>query len=140
MVGFYTQDTHFALKSKMILKKWMKEVVENHGEKCGDINVILCSDAHLLQMNKQYLGHDYFTDIITFDYCEGKLVSGDLYISVDTVKANAVEYEQPFLTELHRVMIHGVLHLLGLDDHSDADSARMRDAENESLLLLESYL
>lgn len=140
MIGFYTQETDFSLKSKLVLKKWIKEIIGNHDKKCGDITIIFCSDEYLLKMNRQYLGHDYFTDIITFDYCEGKMVSGDLYISVDTVRANAVEYAQPFLTELHRVMIHGVLHLLGLDDHKEEDIARMRQAENESLLLLEKQV
>lgn len=139
MIGFYTKETNFNLKSRRALKNWIKQVIENHGGKCKDITVILCSDPFLLDMNRQFLGHDYYTDIITFDYCEGKDISGELYISIDTVKANAIEYGESFLTELHRVIIHGVLHLLGFDDHTDKDIAGMRAAEDESLVMLESY-
>lgn len=140
MIGFYTKEINFNLKSRRTLKNWMKQVIENHGGKCKDINIVLCSDSFLLDMNRQFLGHDYYTDIITFDYCEENEISGELYISIDTVKANAVEYGEPFLTELHRVIIHGVLHLLGFDDHTDKDISKMRAAENESLVLLKSYL
>ncbi len=139
MIGFYTKDTDFTLKSGIILKKWIRRVVEDHGKKCGDINIIFCSDSYLLEINRQFLGHDYFTDIITFDYCRGNKIHGELYISIETVEANAVEYEQAVLTELHRVIIHGILHLLGFDDHKKEDIYRMRDAEDKSLILLESY-
>ena len=88
----------------------------------------------------QFLSHDYYTDIITFDYCEDDYINGELYISIDTVKANAEEYSQDFDVELHRVIIHGVLHLCGLDDHSDEDIKEMRDAENSALLELEEIL
>lgn len=140
MIGFYTKETSFNLKSRRALKRWIKQVIENHGGKCKDITVVLCSDPFLLDMNRQFLGHDYYTDIITFDYCEGKNISGELYISIDTVKANAIEYGEPFLTELHRVIIHGILHLLGFDDHTGKEIAGMRAAEDESLVMLEAYL
>ena len=98
------------------------------------------SNGALLEINKQFLGHDYYTDIITFDYCQGDKLSGELYISIDTVKANAVEYEQEFTTELHRVIIHGILHLIGFDDHSDEDIAQMRRGEDQALALLQQML
>ena len=136
MIRYFQKDISFELQSKLIIKKWIKTVIEQNGKRCRDINVIFCSDPSILEINIQFLGHDYYTDIITFDYCEGKNISGELYISIDTVKANAEEYEQEFLTELHRVIIHGILHLLGWDDHCDEDIAQMRAAEDSALALL----
>ncbi|MEF9985813.1 MAG: rRNA maturation RNase YbeY [Bacteroidales bacterium] len=136
MTSFYAKDIIFNLQSKAIIKKWIKEVIENSGNKVKDINIIFCSDSSILEINNQFLGHNYYTDIITFDYCNNNEISGELYISIDTVKANAIEYNQVFETELHRVIIHGILHLIGLDDHSKQDIEKMRKAENESLLLL----
>jgi rRNA maturation RNase YbeY len=136
MIRYFQKDISFELQSKLIVKKWIKTVIEQNGKRCRDINVIFCSDPSILEINIQFLGHDYYTDIITFDYCEGKNISGELYISIDTVKANAEEYEQEFQTELHRVIIHGILHLLGWDDHCDEDIAQMRAAEDSALALL----
>jgi rRNA maturation RNase YbeY len=136
MIRYFQKDISFELQSKLIIKKWIKTVIEQNGKRCRDINVIFCSDPSILEINIQFLGHDYYTDIITFDYCEGKNISGELYISIDTVKANAEEYEQEFHTELHRVIIHGILHLLGWDDHCDEDIAQMRAAEDSALALL----
>ncbi len=133
MIRYFQNDISFDLNSKLIIKKWIKSVIEQRGKRCRDINVIFCSDSYILEINNQFLGHDYYTDIITFDYCEGRDVSGELYISIDTVRANAVEYKQEFETELHRVIIHGVLHLLGLDDHSEDDIKEMRKAEDLAL-------
>ena len=140
MIRYFQKDISFELQSKLIIKKWIKTVIEQNGKRCRDINVIFCSDPSILEINIQFLGHDYYTDIITFDYCEGKNISGELYISIDTVKANAEEYEQEFLTELHRVIIHGILHLLGWDDHCDEDIAQMRAAEDSALALLAEML
>ncbi len=140
MIRYFQEDTSFKLHSKLVLKKWVKTIIENHNGRCGDINFIFCSDPYLLDINRRFLGHDYYTDIITFDYCEGVIVSGDLYISIDTIIANAQEYEETFEDELHRVMIHGVLHLLGYDDHEDEDILKMRNGENDSLQLLKQML
>lgn len=140
MVRFFNRDIKFELKHKLLLKKWIKSVVGGYGKRVGDINVILCDDPYILEINNQFLGHDYYTDIITFDYCEGDYINGELYISVDTVRANSVEYSQDFQDELHRVIIHGVLHLCGLDDHCDDDIAEMRLAENASLCELSKLL
>lgn len=140
MVRFFNKDIKFNLKYKLLLKKWIKSVVSNYGKRVGDINIILCDDPSILEINMQFLSHDYYTDIITFDYCEDDYINGELYISVDTVRANAQEYLQDFDVELHRVIIHGVLHLLGLDDHSEKDIKQMRDAENQALQELEVIL
>lgn len=140
MVRFFNKDIKFNLKHKLLLKKWIKSVIERYGKRVGDINIILCDDPSILEINTQFLGHDYYTDIITFDYCEEQYVNGELYISVDTVRANAVEYSQDFDVELHRVIIHGILHLCGLDDHCDEDIKEMRDAENLALQQLDKIL
>ena len=140
MIRYFEKDISFDLQSKLVIKKWIKTVIEQNGKRCKDINVIFCSDPSILEINIQFLGHDYYTDIITFDYCEGKNISGELYISIDTVKANAEEYQQEFQTELHRVIIHGILHLLGWDDHCDEDIAQMRAAEDSALALLDEMM
>ena len=105
-------------------------VVGSEIKKLGDLSLIFCSDNYILDINMRYLQHDYFTDIITFDYCEGDTVSGDLFISIDSVRENAVLYGASFEDELDRVMVHGVLHLLGYDDHTSEDIAVMREKEN----------
>ena len=92
--------------------------------------IIFCSDPYILDINQRYLQHDYFTDIITFDYCEGKVLSGDLFISIDTVRENAAEYGASFEEELNRVMVHGLLHLIGYDDHTPAEQQEMRSKED----------
>ncbi|MBQ8035001.1 MAG: rRNA maturation RNase YbeY [Bacteroidales bacterium] len=140
MIRYFQKDTSFDLKSKLVIKKWIKSVIGQSGKRCRDINVIFCSDPSILEINIQFLGHDYYTDIITFDYCEGKDISGELYISIDTVQANAVEYGEDFDRELHRVIIHGILHLLGWDDHSEEDIKEMRKAEDSALNLLDQML
>jgi len=99
----------------------------------GDISIIFVSDPYLLEMNQKYLNHDYYTDIITFDYCDMNIVSGDLFISVDRVQENAETFDVDVLTELHRVMIHGVLHLCGYKDKTEEDERNMRELENKYL-------
>ena len=130
MVRYFTEDTDFKFKGKLLNNKWYKFVAESEVRKLGDINVIFCSDNYLLDINIKYLHHDYFTDIITFDYSEGKTISGDLFISVDSVKENAVFYKTEFEEELNRVLVHGVLHLIGYDDHGEDEIATMRSKEN----------
>lgn len=119
---------------------WYANVCSVEKKELGDLSVIFCSDEHLLEMNKEYLQHDYYTDIITFDYTEGDLVSGDLFISVDRVRDNADQFDSIFQDELHRVCIHGLLHLCGYKDKSEADEELMRSKENEMLLLREFHV
>lgn len=135
MIRYFTQDTTFQYRHKRLTSKWLKTVAEAEGKQIGEVGVIFCSDPYLLDINRKYLGHDYYTDIITFDYCEGDLLSGDLFISIDTVRDNAAFYGASFEEELHRVIVHGLLHLIGYDDHSDADTAAMRAAENRALAI-----
>jgi rRNA maturation RNase YbeY len=111
----------------------LSNVVKTELKELGDIWIIFVSDQYLLEMNQKYLNHDYFTDIITFDYCEDNVISGDLFISVDRVKENADSFNVDELTEIHRVMIHGVLHLCGYKDKTEEEEKNMRLLENKYL-------
>lgn len=116
---------------------WIKSVVATYNKTVGDIGYIFCSDEKILEINNQYLQHDYYTDIITFDYSEENVVSGDLFISLDTVKSNSVEFTTDYEQELRRVIIHGVLHLCGINDKSPQERTIMTESENKALKLLE---
>ncbi len=140
MVRYYFEDLKFQYNSRRFNNAWLRKVAENENCRLGDINIIFCSDPYLLNINLQYLGHDYYTDIITFDYSVKPVVSGDLFISVDSVRDNAAFYKVGFEEELHRVIVHGLLHLIGYDDHTDSDIAVMRSKENSSLELRKSML
>ena len=135
MVNYYFEDTAFKLKAKTKIKNWLKLVAESEVYTLGNVSVIFCSDNYILDINQRFLQHDYFTDIITFDYSEGSKISGDLFISVDSVKENSIEYGTDFENELHRVIVHGILHLIGYDDHTDEDVRKMRSKENYYLSL-----
>ncbi|MBO5804707.1 MAG: rRNA maturation RNase YbeY [Bacteroidales bacterium] len=146
MIKFSSKDTDFKLTRQKVLKDWIKKILNIHSLKVGDINYLLTNDEEVLKVNKEFLGHDYYTDIITFDTSDydpeqesDDVVSADIVISVDTVRANAVEYGASFEEELHRVIIHGILHLIGYDDHSDEDRAEMQNQENIALELLRGY-
>lgn len=130
MISYFNQDIEFKLKGKLINNQWLKLVAESEIRRIGDINIIFCSDNYILDVNMKYLGHDYFTDIITFDYCEKDKLNGDLFISIDSVRENALHYGTEFETELNRVMVHGILHLIGYDDHSKKDNKIMREKED----------
>lgn len=132
-IYFSTENTKFNLKEKTKVKKWIAEVIKRDGKKPGDLGYIFCDDSYLLEANIEYLNHDTYTDIITFDYVEGDLISGDMMISVDRVGENAKTFGVTFEQELHRVIIHGVLHLLGNKDKSEKDAAKMRKLEEQAL-------
>lgn len=125
-----TRDSKFNLRQRRLVSAWIESCIKGEKKRVGEIAIIFCSDDYVLETNRQYLQHDYFTDIITFDYSEGKVLSGDLIISIDTVKSNARELKQKFHTELLRVMIHGVLHLVGYGDKSEEESIVMRERED----------
>lgn len=130
MVSYFVQDTDFKFVKRRLNNSWLKLVAESEVRKLGDINIIFCSDNYILDVNMKYLQHDYFTDIITFDYCEGNVLSGDLFISVDSVRENSVFFKTEFTDELNRVIVHGLLHLIGYDDHTPEDQKVMREKEN----------
>ena len=114
---------------------WIKRVAESYGKKCGDIAYIFCNDEKILEVNKEYLQHDYYTDIITFDYCEEETINGDLFISLDTVRTNAEMLGVEYVQELHRVIIHGILHLCGIDDKGEGEREIMEAAEDKALAM-----
>ena len=130
MISYFFEDTDFIFKGKTLNNRWLRLVAESEIRHIGNISIIFCSDNYILDVNQKYLQHDYFTDIITFDYCEGDKLSGDLFISVDSVRENSIEYGTEFSEELNRVIVHGVLHLIGYDDYTEEDIAVMRKKEN----------
>jgi rRNA maturation RNase YbeY len=134
---FFHEDTTFRLKDRTIVRAWLKKVAKKEGYSILGLNYIFCSDEYLLQINKDFLEHDYYTDIITFDQSEVKgKMEGDIFISIDRVKDNAKTEGTTFTEELHRVLAHGVLHLTGYKDKTPKDAKKMRAKEEEALKLL----
>lgn len=134
-IRFSSQLERFELQEPEKVRLWVSEVIKRRGATVGNINYLFCDDEQLIGINRQYLNHDTYTDIITFDYVAGGFISGDIMISVERVGENAKQYGVSFEHELHRVIIHGVLHLLGQGDKSDSEAAEMRRQEEESLAL-----
>ncbi len=136
MIAYYTEGVQMPEINSVVVCQWIIQVAASHGRRVGDINYIFVDDERILEVNRQFLQHDYYTDIITFDYDEADIISGDLYISLDTVRSNArlvgVTYEQ----ELYRVIVHGVLHLCGINDKGPGEREIMEEHENQALLLL----
>lgn len=135
MVRYYCEDIKFLFKNKLANNRWLKMVAGSEIKTLGDISIIFCSDNYILDVNIKYLHHDYFTDVITFDYCEEDRLSGDLFISIDSVRENSIEFGTDFDEELHRVIVHGLLHLIGYDDHTPEDQKVMRAKEDYYLSL-----
>ncbi len=119
-----------------LLYRWLTKVVAGYGFELGDITYIFCSDERILEVNKQFLNHDYYTDVITFDYATRGKVSGDIYISLDTVRSNAERFQQDYERELHRVLVHGVLHLTGQEDKTPETQVIMTEKEEKALSIL----
>ena len=134
-ISFSTENLDFELEDKVKIKKWISEIIKAQGKKVGQIGYLFCDDAYLIEVNRTYLNHDTYTDIITFDYVVGDMISGDIMISVERVKENALQFNTSFEQELHRVIIHGVLHLLGQMDKSESEAAEMRKKEESALVL-----
>ena len=129
-IQFYNEDiSSFKFDHKQS-ERYLIELVKEEGKTIGVLSIIFCSDKYLLKMNQEHLNHDYYTDVITFDYCEEGIVSGDIFISIDRIKDNAKKYEVEFLNELYRVIFHGVLHLAGYKDKTEKDQREMRGKEN----------
>ena len=137
-VYFSNGDIEFTLGNEELIKDWISAIIFRHNKKVRKINYLFCSDKMVYDMNLRFLNHDTLTDIITFDYVNGNLISGDITISIDRVGENATLFDTSFEHELHRVIIHGVLHLLGFKDKTPDDAAIMRAKENESLQILDS--
>jgi probable rRNA maturation factor len=135
-IQYFTEDVLLPKLKKRKSTNWIKSTILSEGKRVGDISFIFCSDNYLLEINKAYLDHDYLTDIITFDYVEGTLVSGDIFISVDRVLDNSADFKTTFEDELNRILIHGVLHLVGYKDKNKNDKLLMTEKEDFYLKLL----
>lgn len=139
MITYQTEDIEMPAIRKRETSAWIKAVAETYGKRTGDIAYIFCSDEKILEVNRQYLQHDYYTDIITFDYCEGNRISGDLFISLDTVRTNSEQFGTDYETELYRVIIHGILHLCGINDKGPGEREIMEAAENKALAMRQNF-
>ena len=136
MLDINYEDVDDLSLNEIDLTNWISKVCSSENHEFGDISLIFCSDDYLLDINRTHLDHDYYTDIITFYYTENKIVSGDLFISIDRVRDNATDFNFSFEHELHRVIIHGVLHLCGYKDKSDEEEKLMRTKENNALSMI----
>jgi len=141
-IQFFTEQTKFTVKNKTLIREWLSQIVRKHKKSIGEINVVFCSDDYLFKLNEEYLGHDTFTDIITFDFSssgfageivEDNIISGDIFISVDRMKENAKLFHVEQSTETHRLIVHGVLHLLGYKDDTPKNKKIMTEQENIAL-------
>lgn len=135
MISYQSIDIAFPKVRRRDTSAWIKRVAQTYGKKVGDIAYIFCNDDKIIAVNREYLQHDYYTDIITFDYTEGDKISGDLFISLDTIRTNAEKYGKTYDEELHRVIIHGILHLCGIDDKGPGEREIMERAEDAALVL-----
>ena len=136
MISYNTVNVKMPAIRRRDTSAWVKTVAASYGKKVGEIAYIFVDDEEILRVNREYLQHDYYTDIITFDYTEGDTISGDLFISLDTVRTNAEQFDKPYEEELHRVIIHGILHLCGINDKGPGEREIMETAEDKALALL----
>lgn len=135
MISYQTINVKMPAIRRRDTSAWVRAVAASYGKRVGDIAYIFCDDEKILEVNRQYLQHDYYTDIITFDYTEDDRISGDLFISLDTVRSNAEQQGADYETELHRVIIHGILHLVGINDKAPGEREIMETAENKALAM-----
>jgi len=133
MIQYIAEDVKLPALQKQKINRWIKETAAGYDKKIGEIAYIFCSDKKILEVNNQYLKHDYYTDIITFDYSEGSVISGDIFISLDTVKSNAQDFGVDFEHEILRILIHGILHLCGQEDKTNEQRNEMTGKENLAL-------
>lgn len=138
MISFQSDGVAIPEIDRLKIKNWIRAVADSYGRNVGEIAYIFCDDAKILEINRQFLQHDYYTDIITFDDSLGHTIRGDIFISLDTVASNAEQQHTDFQEELHRVIIHGILHLCGINDKGPGERAIMEAAENKALLMLQA--
>ena len=136
MITYHTESTVMPSIKKRETTAWVRAVAATYGKKVGDVSYIFCNDKRILEVNREFLQHDYYTDIITFDYTEGDIISGDLFISLDTVRSNSEQFATEYDEELHRTIIHGILHLCGINDKGPGEREIMEAAENRALAML----
>ena len=135
-ITYLAQQTELPIFNQLAVNEWIKQVARNHERVVGPLTYIFCSDDRIIEVNRKFLNHDYFTDIITFDYSSHKRISGDMFISLDTVKSNAELFQRAYNEELMRVVIHGVLHLCGINDKGPGEREIMEAHENDALAIL----
>ena len=140
MIVYNANEIKMPVFPKRKISLWIKQVAEKYDKRVGEISYIFCSDDKILEVNKEYLNHDYYTDIITFDYSGNGVISGDLFISIDTVRTNAEKFGEEYINEFYRVIIHGILHLCGIDDKASGARAVMEKNENDALNMLKKLL
>lgn len=133
---YQAEDIKIPSLKKRTITAWIKTVAASYRKEIGDIAYVFCSDAKILEVNNQYLQHDYYTDIITFDYTEGDTISGDIFISLDTVRSNSAQFDTGYEEELLRIIIHGILHLCGVNDKSPEERKQMTACEDKALAML----
>ena len=136
MITYSAEGVKFPNIKRRETTAWIRPVAATYGRTVGEVGYLFCDDEKILEVNREYLGHDYYTDIITFDYDEGTQINGDLVISLDTVRTNAEQFQKTYEEELHRVIIHGILHLCGLNDKGPGERELMEAAEDRALALL----
>jgi rRNA maturation RNase YbeY len=135
MITYNTENVRMPAIKRRDTTAWIRRVAATYGKKVGEVGYLFTNDERIIEVNREYLQHDFYTDIITFDYCEGNVLNGDIVISLDTVKSNAEKFGRPYNEELHRVIIHGILHLCGIDDKGPGEREIMEAAENKALKL-----
>lgn len=135
MITYNAEDVKLPTIKKRETTRWIKKVAATYGRKVGEIGYMFVNDERILEVNNEYLGHDYYTDVITFDYCEGDILNGDIVISLDTVRTNAEKFGKTYEEELYRVIIHGILHLCGINDKGPGEREIMEENENKALAL-----
>lgn len=138
MITFNAINVQLPDLDRQLVVEWIGQVALGYGYRVGDVNYIFVDDSEILRINRQFINHDYYTDHIGFDYTEANIISGDTYISLDTVRTNAMKFGAAYDTELHRVIIHSILHLCGIDDKEPGEREIMEAAENQSLAILSS--
>lgn len=136
MISYQTEGVKMPAIKRRDISAWIKRVAASHGKTIGEIAYIFCNDEKILEVNREYLQHDYYTDIITFDYTEDDVISGDIFISLDTVQSNSEQLSVEYTQELHRVIIHGILHLCGIDDKGEGEREIMEREENTALAMM----
>ena len=138
MITYSNEGVSMPKIKRRKITAWIKDVAASYNRQVGEVGYLFCNDEKILEVNQQYLGHDYYTDIITFDYDEGDVINGDIVISLDTVRSNAAQQGTAYMDELHRVIIHGILHLCGINDKAPGEREIMEAAENKALELFRS--
>ena len=137
MISYNTENVKMPAIRKRDTSAWIRRVAASYGKKVGEVGYLFCDDEKILEVNREFLKHDYYTDIITFDYCEGDTLNGDIVISLDTVRSNAQQLGKDYSEELHRVIIHGILHLCGQNDKAPGERELMETAEDKALAMRE---